>query len=99
MVEGGTPWGLPRLQPERQGPDRGLGLVGAAHARRAGVDASTVGEVADCDPAAFTLATAPAQFAERGDASAGIDSAAGSLDALLELSASQEAAGPAGPPW
>src|ERR1700730_12112313 len=25
MVEGGTPWGLPRLQPERQGRDRGLG--------------------------------------------------------------------------
>jgi len=49
--------------------------------------------VDDCDPAAFTLATAPARFAERGDASAGIDSAAGSLDALLELSASQEAAG------
>src|SRR5580700_5241481 len=24
-------------------------------------------EVADCDPAAFTLATAPARFAERGD--------------------------------
>src|SRR5205823_11610030 len=40
MVEGGTPWGFPRLQPERQGPDRGLGLVGAAHARRARVDAS-----------------------------------------------------------
>src|SRR5580704_4900675 len=33
MVEGGTPWGLPRLQPERQGPDRGLGLVGASLAR------------------------------------------------------------------
>jgi DNA primase len=39
MVEGGTPRGLPRLPPERQGPDRGLGLVGAAHARRARVDA------------------------------------------------------------
>ena len=51
-------------------------------------------EVADCDPAAFTLATAPARFAERGDASAGIDDAAGSLDALLALSAAQEAAGP-----
>src|SRR6476646_3759266 len=50
-------------------------------------------EVADCDPAAFTLVTAPARFSERGDASASIDSAAGSLDALLELSASQEAAG------
>ena len=56
-------------------------------------------EVADCDPAAFTLATAPARFAERGDASAGIDSAAGSLDALLALSASQEAAGLGDAPW
>src|ERR1700757_4072685 len=56
-------------------------------------------EVADCDPAAFTLATAPARFAERGDASAGIDSAAGSLDALLEPSASQEAAGLGEAPW
>ena len=56
-------------------------------------------EVADCDPAAFTLATAPARFAERGDASAGIDAAAGSLDALLELSASQEAAGLGDAPW
>src|SRR5450755_2322298 len=50
-------------------------------------------DVAGCDPAAFTLVTAPARFAERGDASAGIDSAAGSLDKLLALSASQEAAG------
>jgi bifunctional non-homologous end joining protein LigD len=56
-------------------------------------------EVADCDPAAFTLATAPARFAERGDASAGIDSAVGSLDALLELSHSQEAAGLGDAPW
>src|SRR5919198_2432347 len=56
-------------------------------------------EVADCDPAAFTLATAPARFAERGDASAGIDGAAESLDALLELSASQEAAGLGDAPW
>jgi bifunctional non-homologous end joining protein LigD len=56
-------------------------------------------EVADCDPAAFTLATAPARFAERGDASAGIDSTEGTLDALLELSASQEAAGLGDAPW
>ena len=56
-------------------------------------------EVADCDPAAFTLVTAPARFAERGDASAGIDDAAGSLDALLELSAAQEAAGLGDAPW
>jgi hypothetical protein len=57
------------------------------------------GEVADCDPAAFTLVTAPARFSERGDASAGIDEAAGSLDGLLALSAAQEAAGLADAPW
>jgi bifunctional non-homologous end joining protein LigD len=56
-------------------------------------------EVGACDPAAFTLATAPARFAERGDASAGIDTAAGSLGRLLELSASQEAAGLGDAPW
>src|SRR5207244_4213737 len=36
-------------------------------------------EVPDSDPAVFTLATAPARFAQRGDAAAGIDEAAGSL--------------------
>jgi hypothetical protein len=56
-------------------------------------------EVADCDPAAFTLVTAPARLAERGDASAGIDAAAGSLAGLLELSAAQEAAGLGDAPW
>jgi DNA ligase D-like protein (predicted polymerase) len=56
-------------------------------------------EVPQCDPAAFTLATAPARFAERGDASAGIDAAAGSLDGLLALAAAQEAAGLGDAPW
>ncbi len=56
-------------------------------------------EVADCDPAAFTLVTAPKRFAERGDAAEGIDAAAGSLDKLLELSASQEAEGLGDAPW
>src|SRR5436309_2218741 len=56
-------------------------------------------EVADCDPAAFTLVTAPARMAERGDAAAGIDGAAGSLDRLLALSAAQEAAGLGDAPW
>ncbi|HYU25301.1 MAG TPA: non-homologous end-joining DNA ligase, partial [Thermoanaerobaculia bacterium] len=56
-------------------------------------------EVAECDPAAFTLVTAPARFAERGDASAGIDDSAGSLDRLLELSKEQEAAGLGDAPW
>jgi len=52
-------------------------------------------EVADCDPAAFTLVTAPA----RRDASAGIDEAAASLESLLDLSAEQEAAGLGDAPW
>ncbi|RPH83948.1 MAG: DNA primase, partial [Candidatus Rokuibacteriota bacterium] len=56
-------------------------------------------QVAACDPAAFTLATALAWFAERGDAAAGIDAAAESLDGLLELSARQEAAGLGDAPW
>jgi len=56
-------------------------------------------EVAGCDPAAFTLVTAPGRFAERGDASAGINEAAGSLDKLLDLSAAQEAAGLGDAPW
>jgi len=56
-------------------------------------------EVAHCDPAAFTLVTASARMVERGDASAGIDAAAGSLERLLELSAAQEAAGLGDAPW
>src|SRR6059058_670400 len=56
-------------------------------------------EVADCDPAAFTLVTAPARLAERGDSAAAIDAAPGSLDRLLELSAAQEAAGLGDAQW
>jgi bifunctional non-homologous end joining protein LigD len=56
-------------------------------------------EVAGCDPAAFTLVTAPGRLAERGDASEGIDEAAGSLEGLLELSAAHEAAGLGDAPW
>jgi len=56
-------------------------------------------EVADCDPAAFTLLTAPARLAERGDAAAAIDASPGSLDRLLALSAAQEAAGLGDAPW
>src|SRR5438045_4157079 len=52
-------------------------------------------EVPDCDPAAFTLVTAPA----RDDASKEIDEAAGSLEKLLALSAAQEAAGLGDAPW
>jgi bifunctional non-homologous end joining protein LigD len=56
-------------------------------------------EVAECDPTAFTLATAPARFTERGDSAGGIDAAPGSLEALLALSASQQAAGLGDAPW
>ncbi len=56
-------------------------------------------EVAGCDPAAFTLKTAPERLARRGDAAAGIDASAGSLEGLLELSAAQEAAGLGDAPW
>ena len=43
VVEGGAPRRVPRLQPERQGPDRRLRLFGPAAARRAGVDAARLG--------------------------------------------------------
>src|SRR5438552_5269321 len=56
-------------------------------------------EVAGCDPAAFTLVTSPARFAELGDAAADIDKSPGSLAKLLKLSASQEAAGLGDAPW
>jgi DNA ligase D-like protein (predicted polymerase) len=56
-------------------------------------------EVADCDPAEFTLITAPVRYTERGDASSGIDLAGGSLDQLLELSAAQEGEGLGDAPW
>jgi DNA ligase D-like protein (predicted polymerase) len=50
-------------------------------------------EVPDCEPAAFTIETAPARFAELGDPGAGIDGQAGSLEALLDLAKQQKAAG------
>jgi DNA ligase D-like protein (predicted polymerase) len=56
-------------------------------------------EVAEVDPADFTLATVPDLFARRGDAAAGIDEAVGSLEALLELSARHEVEGLGDAPW
>jgi bifunctional non-homologous end joining protein LigD len=46
-------------------------------------------EVADCNPADFTLASMPARFAKAGDLHAGIDEHAGSIEGLLELFARQ----------
>jgi DNA ligase D-like protein (predicted polymerase) len=56
-------------------------------------------EVANVEPEAFTLATVPGLYAERGDPGAGIDEAVGSLEALLELSARHEAEGQGDAPW
>jgi bifunctional non-homologous end joining protein LigD len=45
----------------------------------------TWAELADCDPADFTLASVPARYQRLGDPHAAIDQAAGSLAKLLEL--------------
>jgi hypothetical protein len=56
-------------------------------------------EVADCDPADFTVLTVPKRFAERGDPHAEMDKAAGSLEKLLELADRDEKAGLGDAPW
>jgi bifunctional non-homologous end joining protein LigD len=56
-------------------------------------------ELLACDPREFTLHTVPAMFAARGDAHAGIDDAAGSIEPLLALATRQEAEGAADAPW
>jgi bifunctional non-homologous end joining protein LigD len=56
-------------------------------------------EVPTCDPAAYTLFTMVDRFAAVGDPWAGMDEAAGSLDALLEQAARDEAAGLPDAPW
>jgi len=56
-------------------------------------------EVPDCNPADFTIFTVPQRFEKIGDPHAQTDSAAGSLDKLLELADKDEAAGLADAPW
>ena len=56
-------------------------------------------EVPDCDPAEFTVLTMPKRFAEIGDPHADMNSAAGSLDGLLDLAAKDEAEGLGDAPW
>jgi bifunctional non-homologous end joining protein LigD len=56
-------------------------------------------ELWECRPEDFTLRTMPARFAAIGDRHADIDAHPCSLDALLELSAGQEAEGMGDAPW
>lgn len=56
-------------------------------------------EIDQCEPADFTLKTMPAWFKANGDRHADIDAHAGSLEALLELSARQEKEGLGDAPW
>jgi bifunctional non-homologous end joining protein LigD len=56
-------------------------------------------EIPDCDPSAFTVLTMPDRLAAIGDPHADMDAAAGSLDALLDLAARDEAAGLGDAPW
>src|ERR1700760_665034 len=56
-------------------------------------------EVADCDPADFTVFTVPLRFATIGDPHASMDAEAGSLEPLLELAAKDESAGLGDAPW
>jgi len=56
-------------------------------------------EVEACEPGDFTLTTMPERFARIGDRHAAIDDHAGSLDALLDLSARHEREGLGDAPW
>lgn len=56
-------------------------------------------EVMTCDPAEFTVLTAPERFAKVGDPHAAMDEYAGVLDALLEMAARDEREGLGDAPW
>jgi bifunctional non-homologous end joining protein LigD len=56
-------------------------------------------ELPTAEAEAFTIETVPARFASLGDPGAGIDAAAGSLEALLELSREDERRGLGDAPW
>jgi bifunctional non-homologous end joining protein LigD len=56
-------------------------------------------ELAQCDPADFTLRSMPARFAKIGDPHQGIDAAVCSIERLLELSAQHERDGQGDAPW
>ena len=56
-------------------------------------------EVATANPTDFTVLTMPQRFADLGDPHAEMDTAAGSLDQLLDLAARDEASGLGDAPW
>ena len=56
-------------------------------------------ELPTCEAEAISIANVPKRFAEMGDPGAGIDDAVGSLEALLDLSARDEAEGMGDAPW
>jgi bifunctional non-homologous end joining protein LigD len=56
-------------------------------------------EVPDCRPEEFTIDSVPQRYARLGDLAEGIDSAAGSLEPLLELAGRDAAAGLPDAPW
>ena len=56
-------------------------------------------EVAECEPADFTVLTVPDRMRAIGDPHAGMDAAVGSLDKLLELASRDEAGGLGDAPW
>ena len=100
VVEGGAPRRVPRLQPERQGPDGGVGVLGPATPRCPRLDPTDLGRGArlrrgrlhgrrPCRPGSRSWATS----------GAGIDDRAFSLEPLLELVARHEAEGEGDAPW
>ena len=94
VVEGGAARRLRRLQPERQGPHGGLGLLGPAHPRRPGVHpADLAGGARLRAGGVHHRHRARPGSRELGDPWAGMDEAAGSLEPLLALAAEHEAAG------
>jgi bifunctional non-homologous end joining protein LigD len=56
-------------------------------------------EVTECDPADFTIFTAPQRFAEIGDPHAEMDQSVGSLEKLLELADRDQESGLGDAPW
>jgi DNA primase len=56
-------------------------------------------ELAECDPADFTLATMPARFQRIGDPHRAMDGRAFSIDVLLEWAARDERGGLGDAPW